>query len=182
MAKAKRLIEESGTKGQKVTLIGDDKAVPKGIAIYMQGLLRDLGYDASLKLVSHNIQFTYIQNTGNNVQISVSDWYADYPAPSDFLNVLYGCGSFHPGSDSSINISGWCDKKVDGDMQQALKTAVSDPAAADKMWSAVDKEVTDAAPAVALFQPKRVDVTSKRFGNFMFNDSYHMLLSQAWVQ
>ena len=29
MVKAKQLIEESGTKGQKVTLIGDDKAVPK---------------------------------------------------------------------------------------------------------------------------------------------------------
>ncbi len=182
MAKARQLIEESGTKGQKVTLIGDDKAVPKGIATYMQGVLRDLGYDASLKLVSHNIQFTYIQNTGNNVQISVTDWYADYPAPSDFLNVLYGCGSFHPGSDSSINIAGWCDKKVDGDMQQALKTAVTDPAAADKMWSAIDREITDAAPAAALFQPKRVDVTSKRFGNFMFTDTYHMLLSQAWVQ
>ena len=182
MAKAKQLVEESGTKGQKVTLIGDDKAVPKAIATYVQGVLRDLGYDASLKVVSHNIQFTYIQNTNNNVQISVTDWYADYPAPSDFLNVLYGCDSFHPGSDSSINISGWCDKKVDGDMKEALKTAVTDPSAADKMWAKVDKEITDAAPAAALFQPKRVDVVSQRTGNVMFNDTYHVIFSQAWVQ
>ncbi|MCW6508608.1 ABC transporter substrate-binding protein [Lichenifustis flavocetrariae] len=182
MEKAKQLIEESGTKGQKVTLIGDDKAIPKSIATYMQGVLRDLGYDASLKTVSHNIQFTYIQNTNNNVQISVTDWYADYPAPSDFLNVLYGCDSFHPASDSSINISGWCDKKVDGDMKQALATAVTDPKAADVMWAKIDKEITDAAPAAALFQPKRVDVISTRVGNFMFNDSFHMLFSQAWVK
>lgn len=182
MAKARQLIEESGTKGQKVTLIGDDKAVPKAIATYMQGVLRDLGYDASLKVVSHNIQFTYIQNTNNNVQISVTDWYADYPAPSDFLNVLYGCDSFHPGSDSSINISGWCDKKVDADMKQALKTAVTDPAAANKMWAMIDKEITDAAPAAALFQPKRVDIVSPRVGNFEFNDTYHLIFSQAWVQ
>ncbi len=182
MAKAKQLIEESGTKGQKVTLIGDDKAVPKALATYMQGVLRDLGYDASLKVVSHNIQFTYIQNTNNNVQISVTDWYADYPAPSDFLNVLYGCDSFHPGSDSSINMAGWCDKKVDGDMKEALKTAVTDPAAANKMWAKIDQEITDAAPAVALFQPKRVDVLSQRVGNVMFNDTYHVIFSQAWVQ
>ena len=182
MAKAKQLIEESGTKGQKVTLIGDDKAVPKAIATYMQGLLRDLGYDASLKVVSHNIQFTYIQNTNNNVQISVTDWYADYPAPSDFLNVLYGCDSFHPGSDSSINMAGWCDKKVDADMKDALKTAVTDPAAANTMWSKIDREITDAAPAAALFQPKRVDVLSQRVGNVMFNDTYHVIFSQAWVQ
>ena len=182
MAKAKQLIDESGTRGAKVTLIGDDKAVPKAIATYMQGVLRDLGYDASLKTVSHNIQFTYIQNTGNNVQISVTDWYADYPAPSDFLNVLFSCDSFHPGSDSSINIAGWCDKKVDADMKAALQAAVTDPAAANGMWAKVDQEITDAAPAAALFQPKRVDIVSQRVGNFTFNDSYHLIFSQVWVQ
>ena len=36
---------------------------------------------------------TYIQNTNNKVQISVSQWYQDYPAASNFLNVLFGCGS-----------------------------------------------------------------------------------------
>ncbi len=39
MVKAKQLIEESGTKGAQVTLIGDDKAIPKSIATYMQSLL-----------------------------------------------------------------------------------------------------------------------------------------------
>ncbi len=80
--------------------------------------MRDLGYDASLKVVSHNIQFTFIQNTSNKVQISVSDWYQDYPAPSDFLGVLFSCDTFHEGSDSSINISGFCDKKIQDDMKE----------------------------------------------------------------
>ncbi|UDL93568.1 ABC transporter substrate-binding protein [Lichenihabitans sp. PAMC28606] len=182
LEKAKQLVEESGTKGQKVTLIGDDKAVPKAIATYVQGVLRDIGYDASLKVVSHNIQFTYLQNTNNNVQIGVSDWYQDYPAPSDFLNVLFGCDSFHPGSDSSINMSGWCDKGVDAEMKQAMLTAVTDDAAANKMWAKIDKEITDAAPAAALFQPKEIDVISKRVGNFVYTDQFHMLFSAAWVK
>ena len=50
------------------------------------------------------------------------------------------------------------------------------------MWAKIDKEITDAAPAAALIQPKRVDVVSSRVGNFMFTDSFHMLLSQAWVK
>ena len=62
-------------------------------------MLKSIGYDASVKAISQNIQFTYIQNTNNKVQISVSQWYQDYPAASDFLNVLFGCDSFHPGSD-----------------------------------------------------------------------------------
>ena len=31
--------------------------------------------------------------------------------------MLFGCASFHPGSDSSINISGFCDKEIDAQMQ-----------------------------------------------------------------
>ena len=182
MAKAKQLIEESGTKGAEVTLIGDDKAIPKSIATYMQSLLRDLGYNASLKVVSHNIQFTFIQNTSNKVQISVSDWYQDYPAPSDFLGVLFSCDTFHEGSDSSINISGFCDKKIQEDMKKANMTAVTDRAAADKMWAQVDKEVTDQAPAASLFQPKRVDFVSSTVGNFLYSDQIHFLFSQAWVK
>jgi len=181
MAKARQLVEESGTKGAQVTLIGDDKAIPKSIATYMQSLLRDLGYDASLKVVSHNIQFTYIQNTNNKVQIAVSDWYQDYPAPSDFLGVLFSCSSFHPGSDSSVNISGFCDQKIEGDMKKAMATAVTDLPAAGKLWAAVDKEVTDAAPVASLFQPKRVDFAASRVGNFLYSDQLHFLFSQAWV-
>ncbi len=182
MAKAKQLIEESGTKGAKITLIGDDKAIPKSIATYMQSLLRDLGYDVDLKIISHNIQFTYIQNTNNKVQVSVTDWYQDYPAPSDFLSVLFSCASFHEGSDSSINIAGFCDKKIDDDMKKAATTAVTDRPAADKLWAQVDREVTDAAPAAALFQPKRVDFVASHVGNFTYSDQIHFLFSQAWVK
>ena len=67
MEKAKQLVEESGTKGQKVTVIAEDNATSRGIGTYIQSVLSELGYDASMKAVSPNIQFTYIQNTNNNV-------------------------------------------------------------------------------------------------------------------
>ena len=73
-------------------------------------MLNSIGYKATVKPLSSNISFTYIQNTKNKMQIGVTQWYQDYPAPSDFLNVLLGCGSFHPGSDTSINMSGYCNK------------------------------------------------------------------------
>ena len=84
----------------------------KAIGVYLQSVLNDIGYDAEVKPISPNIQFTYIQNTNNKVQISVSQWYQDYPAASDFLNMLFGCASFTAGSDSSINIAGFCDKAI----------------------------------------------------------------------
>jgi len=182
LEKAKQLVEESGTKGQKVTIITEDKAVSKSIGVYLQSVLTELGYDTDVKPISANIQFTYIQNTNNKVQMSITQWYQDYPAASDFLNILFGCSSFTEGSDSSINIAGFCDKDIDAKMQAALALGVTDPAAANKEWAVIDKLVTDSAPAAALFTPKHLDFVSKRVGNFQFNSQYYFMVTQAWVQ
>ncbi|OCC03962.1 peptide ABC transporter substrate-binding protein [Labrys sp. WJW] len=180
--KAKQLVEESGTKGQKVTIIVEDTAVSRSIGVYLQSVLTSIGYVADVKPISTNIQFTYIQNTNNKVQMSVSQWYKDYPAASDFLNILFGCASFREGSDASINISGFCDKDIDAKMQKALDLGVTDQKAADKMWAEIDRQITDKAPAVGLFTPKRLDFVSKRVGNFKFNPQFNWMVTQAWVQ
>ncbi len=71
MEKAKQLMEESGQIGQPVAVISEDSAVSKAVGTYLQSVLNDLGFKAELKPISSNIQFTYIQNTNNKVQISV---------------------------------------------------------------------------------------------------------------
>ncbi len=182
MEKAKALVEESGTKGQKVSIVVEDKAVAKSIGVYLQSVMTELGYVADVKPISPNIQFTYIQNTNNKVQMSVTQWYQDYPAASDFLNILFGCASFTPGSDSSINIAGYCNKDVDAKMQAALALGVTDQEGANKMWAEVDKAVTDDAAAAALFTPKHLDFVSKRLGNFQFNSQFYWMITQSWVQ
>ena len=182
MEKAKQLVEESGTKGQKVTIIAEDTAISKSIGVYLQSVLKELGYDADVKPISPNIQFTYIQNTNNKVQMSITQWYQDYPAASDFLYVLFGCESFKEGSDSSVNIAGFCDKAINDKMHKALDLGVSDPDGANKLWAEIDKAVTDKAPAAALFTPKHIDFVSKRLGNFQFNAQFYWMVTQSWVQ
>jgi peptide/nickel transport system substrate-binding protein len=182
LAKAKQLVKESGTAGQEVTVIVQDLTVDRAIGNYLQSLLTKLGYKAKVKALSQNIQFTYIQNTKNKVQMSVTQWYQDYPAASDFLNVLFGCDSFHPESDNSVNIAGYCDKAIDVKMKHALATGVTDSAAANKEWAVIDKAVTDAAPAAFIFTPKHIDFVSKRVGNFQFNAQYYWVVTQSWVQ
>lgn len=180
--KAKALVQQSGTAGMEVAIITTDDAVNKAIGEYVQSMLTSIGYKATVKPISGNIQFTYIQNTNNKVQISLTSWYQDYPAASDFLNVLASCASFRPGSDSSINISGFCDKDIDAQMQQALVTGRTDQAAADEQWATIDQAVMAKAPVAPLFTPKIVDFTSKRVGNYQFSKQFYMLVSQLWVQ
>lgn len=180
--KAKALVEESGTAGQEVTIVTEDTVVSKAIGTYLQSVLNDLGYVASVKPVSSNIQFTYIQNTNNKVQISISQWYQDYPQPSNFLNILLSCASFTPGSDSSINISGYCNKDLDARMQAAMAQAVTDPAGAYEEWKKIDQAFMEEAPMAPLFTPKRVDFVSSRVGNYMFSSQFYMILANLWVK
>ncbi|MFL5338265.1 MAG: ABC transporter substrate-binding protein, partial [Geminicoccaceae bacterium] len=182
LAKAKQLMQESGAVGQEVTIIVQDVTVDRNVGVYLQSVLNDLGFKASVKAISSNIQFTYIQNTNNKVQMSVSQWYQDYPAASDFLNVLFGCDSFREGSDSSINISGFCDKAIDQRMKEAMALAVTDEAAANKLWAGIDQSVTDAAPAAFMFTPKHLDFVSTRLGNFQFNSEFYWMTAQSWVK
>lgn len=182
LEKAKQLVKESGTAGQKVTVVTGDGSLERGIGSYLQSVLSDIGYEAALKTVSNNIEFTYIQNTNNRVQMSLSYWYQEYPAASDFLRNLFSCGSFRPASDSSLNISGFCDPRIDAQMAVALQTASKDPAAADELWATIDREITDVAPAAVLFVPRGLDFVSRRVGNFVYSGQYQWILSKAWVQ
>jgi peptide/nickel transport system substrate-binding protein len=182
LTKAKQLVQQSGTAGTKVGVVVQDDEVNKAIGEYVQSALNQIGYKATLKPISGNIQFTYIQNTNNKVQISLSSWYQDYPAASDFLNVLLSCASFRPGSDTSINISGFCDKQVDAQMQQALKAEETSMDKANQLWGQVDQAVMKQAPVAPLITPKLIDFVSKRVGNYQFSKQFYMLVDQLWVQ
>jgi peptide/nickel transport system substrate-binding protein len=182
LQKAKQLIDASGTKGAAVKVNTDSTDTDKALGLYFVGLLNQLGYKASLQALSADIQYPYIQNSKNHVQFAFSDWFQDYPAASDFLNVLFGCASFRPGSDTSINISGFCNKPIQSQMDKAEALGATDTTGANSLWAKIDKQVTDQSPAAVLFAPKNTDFVSKRVGNFTFSDQYYMLLDQAWVQ
>lgn len=183
MAKAKELMKESGiAPGTPVTVITEDKTGWKNLGAYVQSVLNQLGFNASLKPLSHSVEYTYINNSNNKAQIALTDWFQDYPAPADFLYILYSCSAFHPGSDSSPNIAGFCDKGIDAQMEAAMKTQITDPEKAYDQWAAVDKAVVDKAPLAAFFNPKKVDFISKRTGNYIFNPVFLYMPTLATVK
>ena len=165
-----------------MTIIVQDLTVDRNIGVYLQSVLNDLGYKASVKAISPNIQFTYIQNTNNKVQTSVSQWYQDYPAASDFLNVLFGCDFFPRRLRQLDQHLGLLRPGINKRMQEAMLLGVTDPEAANKLWAGIDKSVTDAAPAAIMFTPKHLDFVSSRLGNFQFNSQYYFMIAQSWVK
>jgi len=182
MTKAQQLINASGTKGALVKVNTDTTDVNKALGLYFVGLLNKLGYKASLQALAPSIQYPYCQNSKNKIQFCYSSWFQDYPAASDFLNILLGCGSYIPNSDSSPNIAEFCTKPIQAQMDAALQQGITDPSGANTKWAAVDKAVTDQAPWVAMFNPKLIDFVSKRVKGYQFNPQWYFLLGQASVK
>jgi peptide/nickel transport system substrate-binding protein len=182
LAKARQLVAASGTKGAVVKVNTDTTDVDKGFGEYFIGLLNSIGYKAQPQFLSADIQYPFCQNSKNKIQFCFSSWYQDYPAASDFLNVLLGCSSYIPNSNASPNISEFCVPGIQHQMNTALKQGITDPGTANTTWAQVDKVVTDQAPWVAMFNPKYVNFVSKRVKGFIFSPQWYFLIDQASVK
>ena len=49
-------------------------------------------------------------------------------------------------------------------------------------WAAVDRDITDRAAYAVLFNPRYIDVTSRRVQGFLYHEQDHWLMGQARVQ
>ncbi|HEY3954427.1 MAG TPA: ABC transporter substrate-binding protein [Streptosporangiaceae bacterium] len=183
VAKAKQLVQQSGTKGDTVVVNATNDQVGKALAEQMVSDLNSIGYKASTQLLSGSVQYPYIQNSTNSGKWNVgySAWYQDYPAQSDFLNVLLGCGSIHPNSDASPNIAAFCNKTIQKQITQAESEEASNPAGAAKIWTQVDHEDTNQAPWVDMYNPKQIDFLSKNVHGYKWNPQWYILIDQLWL-
>ena len=48
-----------------------------------------IGWNATPKLLAHDVYFTTIGNQATKAQIMYTDWYQDYPHPLDWFDVLF---------------------------------------------------------------------------------------------
>jgi peptide/nickel transport system substrate-binding protein len=183
LTKARALVKASGTAGMKVIVNGTNDQVGKALAEQMVSDLDSIGYKASTQLLAAGIQYPYVQNSTNSSHWNVgwSAWYQDYPAQSDFLNVLLGCNTIHPNSDASPNIAAYCNKSTQSQINTAESEESTDPAAAAKLWTQVDHEDTNAAPWVDMYNPKQIDFLSKNVHGYKWNPQWYILIDQLWL-
>jgi peptide/nickel transport system substrate-binding protein len=184
LARARQLVQQSGTAGMKVVVNGTTDETGKALVAQMVSDLNKIGYQASSQLLTMGIQYPFTQNSNNlhKWNVAWSSWYQDYPAPSDFLNVLLGCGSIHSGSDASPNIAEFCSPPIQAQISQAEQLGQASPAAADKIWTTVDHAFTDQAPWVDLYNPKQIDFLSKRVHGYQWNPQWYILIDQLWLK
>ncbi|CEF40230.1 peptide ABC transporter periplasmic protein [Acetobacter senegalensis] len=179
---ARRLVRESGTAGQKVTIVAPLDGRYGSMAMELRSTLAAIGYDAVVRSMTQTVQFPYVQNSDNHVQVALTGWQADYPSAGGILHTLYSCESIHPHSDNSLNMSAFCDPAIEDQMQHAATLALTDKPASAQAWAAVDRALMAQAPSVPLVQIKQVTLLSKRARNVIVTLNDEILLSQLQIQ
>jgi peptide/nickel transport system substrate-binding protein len=183
LSKAKALVKASGTLGAKVVVNGTNDQVGKQLAEQMAADLNAIGYKATTQLLTMSVQYPFVQNSANSGKWNVgwSAWYQDYPAASDFLNVLLGCGSIHKNSDASPNIAEYCSQTIQSQITQAEAAATTNPTQAASLWTQIDHELTQQAPWVDLYNPKQIDFLSSTVHGYQWSPQWYILYDQLWL-
>ena len=198
--RAGRLVTASGTRGALVTLWVPRH--PAGIRLgkYLEQLLEQLGYRVHLRssfvelsnprthepcstptrrcrlTESIGAYFGAVHEPGASPQVIWSGWIADHPDASNFIQPLFSCKS------KWDNHAHFCDPRLDRRINRALRLEQTDLAGANRLWTKLDREITNRALWVPLYNDYGADLVSKRVGHYQYNPMRGALLSQLWVR
>jgi len=186
LARARELVAQSGTRGDRVTVweCGGSPNLPLMRSIIR--VLNELGYRASSHVTPANAAgFGEWNAAGSDSRKRVSavltGWFADYPNPIDFLDVLLSCHAFVPGDRRNLNTSELCDPTLDNLIHRAEAEQVHDPARGAALWQAADRRAVDLAPWVPLLTNVGTDIVSDHVSNYQHNPEWSVLLDQLWL-
>jgi ABC-type transport system substrate-binding protein len=87
-ARAKALATPAALRGGKAVFYAFNRAQGPPVAQSVQFNLKQIGLDVEIKLFDRVVQNTKAATRGEAFDITHEGWHADYPDPSNFINVL----------------------------------------------------------------------------------------------
>jgi peptide/nickel transport system substrate-binding protein len=146
LAKAKQLVQQSGTAGMKVTVWGLNEAPSQPTTEYVADVLNKIGYKATPKLLAHDVYFTTIGNQATKAQIMYTDWYQDYPHPLDWFDVLLNGNRITQTHNNNV---GNADFPAANATIERLKKEPKTTPAINKEWAQLDHDYVVKYSAIA---------------------------------
>ena len=173
MEKAKSLMAEANPADKDITVWTDDEPDRKRIGQYYQDVLKQLGFNADLKVISGD---TYFQTIGNlstpDLDTGFADWFQDFPHPDDFFRPLLNGTNILPTNNnnySQANIPA-NDAKQDELIQKQLTDDIK------KQYAELDKAYMEQAVWAPYGNEQFTTFLSDRLD---FDKAYrHLLFSQ----
>jgi YVTN family beta-propeller protein len=174
VARARALVSASGTQGQQVTVWSwtDDTSISPGVARYYASVLRELGYRASVRLVSHAYLADPPPAVFRQIQLIPAAW---GDTPVGFFTTWFSC--------SGTNVHGYfCDHRVDRKIARAQALEEMQPRAANALWARLDHELVDRAVWAPVVNDHGLDFVSARVHDYEFHPYWGLIADQLWLQ
>jgi peptide/nickel transport system substrate-binding protein len=138
LAKAKQLVQQSGTAGATVDVYGPNEDPSKSTTEYLANQLTKIGYKTKLHLLSHQVYFQTIGNQATGAEAMFTDWYQDYPHPLDWFDVLLNGDRItktHNNNVGNVKVAS-VDKEI-----EALKRVTAITPEINARWEKVDRDL-----------------------------------------
>lgn len=153
-----------GRTGKAVLYVGNDPAA-KSSAILIQANLKRIGLDVEIKSYTFATQITKAGTRGEPFDMHLIGWFADYPDPYDFVNVLLHGRSIGP--ENNVNTSYWDDPRYNAKMDAAARLRGD---ARYRAYARLDADITrNAAPMVVLYNQNVREFVSERVTGYSYS-------------
>ncbi len=173
LARARRLVAASGTRGERVTVWGwtDDPTISEAVVRYVGGVLRSLGYRASVRLVPHASLQHPPASVFRSIQLIAASW---GDTPYGFIANWFACGG--------TNDHGWfCDPTIDRLNARARSVQPTNPHKAAAIWARIDRSLVDQAAWVPMVNDRGIDFVSARVANYESHPYLGLIVDQLSV-
>jgi hypothetical protein len=84
--------------------------------------------------------------------------------------------------ETNTNVSEFCDRRIDAEINHAARMQVLDPPKATLLWQKVGRDLLAAAAMVPTYNGRAIVFLGKRVGNFQYHPQWMTLLDQLWVR
>lgn len=176
VAKAKQMIKSAGLAGTKVTVWSETRQPRQNFCLYLNDLLKTLGFKSSMKVVADATYFQTIGNESLNPQIGFADWSQDFPNPSDFYLLLSKAGIQRTNNENFGDVD---DPQIESQLATLQKNPASQLSADAAKWQALDKYVADQSYVAVYGYQTAPKFLSNRvnFSGAVFNPVDYILFS-----
>ncbi len=143
LAKAKELIAEANPSDREITVWTESEQPSNDVGAYYQGVLQELGFKVTLKVLGPDNYFTVIGNNSTpDLDTGWANWFQDYPHPNDFFQPLLSEESIAPVNGTNLS------RFADPQLSQKITELGEEPLGPQQeaAYAQLDKEFMEQAP------------------------------------
>jgi peptide/nickel transport system substrate-binding protein len=145
LAKAKELVAAAKPGDREITIWTDNESPNDEAGEYLEGVLKELGFETTLKIVNADNYFGLIGNESTpNLDIGFANWFEDYPHPNDFFGPLLNGESIVPAG--ATNLARIDDSQLNAEIDRLAEGPLTPQVESE--YAELDRKFMEQAPWV----------------------------------